>query len=181
MRMKMTSIGGTMVLVVSGTNQALIIQEEDDGFVVEFVDTTHSAASSVAAPTAPQTTNAPSPVVQDDTPQAPLNNELFQQLAQLRKPTVPQATNAPPPVVQDNTPQAPSDNGLFQKLVQLRKQLAVMEQVAPYLIFHDKTLREMADKVPMNMQEMGNISGVGHTKLEKYGPVFLEAIHGVAV
>jgi len=139
MKMKLTAINGTMVLVVSGTNQALIIQEEEDGFVVEFVDTTYSAAPTVVTPAAPP------PVLQDDTPQVPLNNDLFQQL------------------------------------VQLRKQLAVMEKVPPYVVFHDKTLREMADTTPKNIQEMGNISGVGQAKLDKYGAVFLETIHGAAV
>ena len=89
--------------------------------------------------------------------------------------------NMLPLVLEDDTPQAPSDNDLFKKLVQLRKQLAAFENIAPYLIFHDKTLREMVDKAPMNMQEMGTISGVGQAKLEKYGSVFLEAIHGIAV
>jgi len=147
MKMKMTAISGTMVLVVSGTNQALIIQEEEDGFVVEFVDTAHSATSSVA-------TTVASPVYAQD---------------------------APPPVLQEDTPQVPLNNDLFQQLVQLRKQLAVMEKVPPYLVFHDKTLREMADTTPKNIQEMGNISGVGQAKLDKYGSVFLEAIHGAAV
>ena len=147
MKMKMTAINGSMVLVVSGTNQALIIQEQEDGFVVEFVDTAYSAAPSVA-------TTVAQPVYAQD---------------------------APPSALQDDTPQEPLNNDLFQQLVQLRKQLAVMEKVPPYLVFHDKTLREMADTVPKDMQDMGNISGVGQAKLGKYGAVFLEAIHGAAV
>jgi len=151
MKMKMTAINGTMVLVVSGTNQSLIIQEQEDGFVVEFVDTTHSAAQSVATTVVEAT------------------------------PTQEAAQAAPPPVLQEDTPQVPLNNDLFQQLTQLRKSLAVMENVPPYLVFHDKTLREMADKMPSNTREMGNISGVGQAKLEKYGNVFLEAINGVAV
>jgi len=157
MKMKMTAIKGSMVLVVSGTNQALIIQEQEDGFVVEFVDTAYSTASSVA-------TTVVEPTHVQDAP-----------------PAAPQATNAPPPVLQDDTPQIPLNNDLFQQLVQLRKQLAGMQNVPPYVVFHDKTLREMADTMPKNIQDMGNISGVGQAKLEKYGAVFLEAIHGVAI
>jgi len=74
----------------------------------------------------------------------------------------------------------PQDNSLYEKLVALRKSLATIEKIPPYLIFHDKTLREMADKMPVIIQDMANISGVGQAKLEKYGPVFLEAINGVA-
>jgi len=83
------------------------------------------------------------------------------------------------PAVEDDAP--PQGNNLFEKLVALRKSLSTIEKVPPYLIFHDKTLREMADKMPAIMQDMANISGVGQAKLEKYGPVFLEAINGGAV
>jgi len=83
--------------------------------------------------------------------------------------------------VQDGTTPAQYDDGLFQKLALLRKSLAAADKVPPYLVFHDKTLREMADKMPVDMQAMGHISGVGQAKLDKYGPVFLETINGVAV
>jgi len=83
------------------------------------------------------------------------------------------------PAVEDDAPL--QGNNLFEKLVALRKSLATIEKIPPYLIFHDKTLHEMADKMPTIMQDMANISGVGQAKLEKYGPVFLEAINGVTV
>ena len=83
--------------------------------------------------------------------------------------------------VQDSTTPVSCDDGLFQKLALLRKTLATADKVPPYLVFHDKTLREMADKMPADMQAMGNISGVGQAKLEKYGPAFLKAISSVAV
>jgi len=82
-----------------------------------------------------------------------------------------QATDAP----------SPFNQGLFKKLVSLRKTLAVANEVPPYLIFHDKTLHEMVDKMPIDMQAMGHISGVGQAKLEKYGPIFLDVINDVAV
>jgi len=79
-----------------------------------------------------------------------------------------QATNTPPS----------SNNDLFNTLVRLRKSIAVDNEVPPYLIFHDKTLHEMVDKMPADMQAMGHISGVGMAKLEKYGPLFLDVING---
>ena len=82
---------------------------------------------------------------------------------------------------QDTDALPPSGEDLFKRLVLLRKRLAIAEKVAPYLVFHDKTLFEMVDKMPTDMQAMGHISGVGLAKLEKYGPAFLEAINGVAV
>ena len=82
---------------------------------------------------------------------------------------------------QDTDTPPPSGESLFKRLVLLRKTLANADKVAPYLVFHDKTLHEMVDKMPADMQAMGHISGVGLAKLEKYGPAFLEAINGVAV
>jgi len=87
-----------------------------------------------------------------------------------------QSANMPPQPPQPSQ----SDDGLFKKLVLLRKSLAIANEVPPYLIFHDKTLHEMVDKLPMNMQDMGHISGVGQAKLEKYGPLFLDAINSSA-
>jgi len=81
------------------------------------------------------------------------------------------------------TPEAETmpDSTLFKKLALLRKSLAVADNVPPYLVFHDKTLHEMVAKMPLDMQAMGRISGVGQAKLEKYGPVFLDALKGLAV
>lgn len=75
----------------------------------------------------------------------------------------------PPPMVAD-------DSGLFRKLAGLRKEIAVKQNVPPYVIFHDKTLHEMIEKLPSSLQELGNISGVGQSKLEKYGEMFLSVI-----
>ena len=90
------------------------------------------------------------------------------------------STTVPEEEQATDTP-SPSNEGLFRKLVSLRKSLAVANEVPPYLIFHDKTLHEMVDKMPIDMQAMGHISGVGQAKLEKYGPIFLDVINNIAV
>ena len=69
---------------------------------------------------------------------------------------------------------------LFVKLAGLRKELATSANVPPYVVFTDKTLREMVERLPSDLAEMGSISGIGQTKLEKYGEQFLAAIKGVA-
>ena len=46
----------------------------------------------------------------------------------------------------------------------------------PYVIFHDSTLREMAELKPGTLARMGEVSGVGAAKLEKYGAAFLEVV-----
>lgn len=46
----------------------------------------------------------------------------------------------------------------------------------PYIIFSDKTLIDMAAKVPTSHAEMLNVSGVGEYKYDKYGSRFLALI-----
>jgi len=65
---------------------------------------------------------------------------------------------------------------LFNMLRLKRDMLAASSGVAPDAIFNDATLKEMATKRPLMMDEMSEISGVGEEKLEKYGRIFLDAI-----
>jgi ATP-dependent DNA helicase RecQ len=69
---------------------------------------------------------------------------------------------------------------LFEILRRKRKELAEGAGVPPYVIFSDKTLSEMAAKVPRTMEDLLRVNGIGKVKLEKYGAVFLELIrtHG---
>ena len=74
-----------------------------------------------------------------------------------------------------------SDQGtsedVFTRLVELRRDLAKTANIPTYVVFKDSTLREMADKRPTNLEEFSTISGVGKTKLEKYGEIFLSVIN----
>lgn len=62
---------------------------------------------------------------------------------------------------------------LLVNLKDLRTSLAKENNIPPYMVFHDKTLIDMAVKKPQNIEEMALIHGVGQSKLEKYGVVFL--------
>jgi len=77
----------------------------------------------------------------------------------------------PRPVLED-----PADEALFQKLKALRLELARAQGVPPYVIFHDTTLMEIARIRPRSLAGMGDISGIGEAKLERYGPQFLEVV-----
>jgi ATP-dependent DNA helicase RecQ len=44
------------------------------------------------------------------------------------------------------------------------------------VIFHDATLLQMLRERPQNLDRLGAISGVGATKLERYGAAFVEAL-----
>lgn len=66
---------------------------------------------------------------------------------------------------------------LFTKLKNKRLELAKSQNIPPYIIFHDKTLNQMASIKPKNKADLANISGVGESKIEKYGDVFLKVIN----
>lgn len=68
------------------------------------------------------------------------------------------------------------DRPLFQRLRKVRKTLADRDEVPPYVVFSDATLVEMAEQKPTNDSQLLAISGVGRTKLGKYGDDFLTAI-----
>jgi ATP-dependent DNA helicase RecQ len=68
------------------------------------------------------------------------------------------------------------DEALFDKLRTLRKQLADTQHVPPYIIFSDKTLHEMCRRFPSTLSDLRQISGVGDTKLQRYGEDFVSAI-----
>lgn len=65
---------------------------------------------------------------------------------------------------------------LFDKLRELRLEIAREEHMPPYIIFNDRTLIDMAIKVPTSKSEMLDVSGVGENKYAKYGERFTELI-----
>jgi ATP-dependent DNA helicase RecQ len=68
------------------------------------------------------------------------------------------------------------DRDLFEVLRQTRLELAEKKNVPPYVIFHDKTLIEMVLQKPGSLDTMAEVSGVGASKLKKYGQAFLDVI-----
>ena len=71
---------------------------------------------------------------------------------------------------------APADSELFERLRALRKRLADEHGLPPYVVFHDSTLREMAARRPLTLNDFAELSGVGQAKLARYGDQFIAAI-----
>jgi len=71
---------------------------------------------------------------------------------------------------------ADADSGLWEALRACRQELATEHNVPAYVIFHDKTLHEMLAYRPQTASEMLGISGVGQTKLDRYGERFLSVL-----
>ena len=65
------------------------------------------------------------------------------------------------------------DTDSFENLRSLRSQIAKEEGKPAYIVFGDKSLKEMANKLPQSKSEMLLISGVGEVKYDRYGEQFL--------
>ena len=79
-------------------------------------------------------------------------------------------------VVKTHRPEVPVNSDLLDALKALRKGIASKKSVPAYVIFTDATLIDMCKKCPETPDEMLEVSGVGRTKLEKFGKEFLEKI-----
>ena len=69
-----------------------------------------------------------------------------------------------------------NDDPVWLALKAKRMELAKEQGVPPYVIFHDATLMEILNQKPQDLNTLGQISGVGQAKLERYGKAFLEVI-----
>jgi ATP-dependent DNA helicase RecQ len=70
----------------------------------------------------------------------------------------------------------PGDGPLLQHLKDWRRRQATSQGVPPYVVFHDRTLVEVVQGRPACLEELGQISGVGQLKLERYGLDLLQAL-----
>jgi len=68
------------------------------------------------------------------------------------------------------------DQALWNALRACRKRLAEENNVPPYVIFHDATLREMLEQRPSRLNDLLSITGIGESKLERFGEEFLDVI-----
>jgi ATP-dependent DNA helicase RecQ len=65
---------------------------------------------------------------------------------------------------------------LLQRLKALRARLARQGQVPAYVVFSDRSLIDMARRVPLTRWDFGEVHGVGEAKLERFGEVFLAEV-----
>jgi ATP-dependent DNA helicase RecQ len=64
----------------------------------------------------------------------------------------------------------------FERLRGWRAAAAKEQGVPAYVIFHDATLREVAMTSPSSLAELSKVSGIGETKLARYGQQVLDAL-----
>jgi ATP-dependent DNA helicase RecQ len=102
-----------------------------------------------------------------------LRGEIELRLRHDPKEAVARKRSRPVPAAEDLNAE---DLELFEALRECRRRVAVEHGVPPYVIFHDATLRQMAELKPASADELLGLSGVGRTKLEKYGELFLGVV-----
>jgi DNA helicase-2/ATP-dependent DNA helicase PcrA len=74
------------------------------------------------------------------------------------------------------TPKEQPGGPLFEALRTWRLDRAKRDGVPAYVVFHDATLAEIAARRPRSLTELRAISGVGPTKLERYGEEVLATL-----
>jgi ATP-dependent DNA helicase RecQ len=65
---------------------------------------------------------------------------------------------------------------VFERLRAWRAAEAKEQGKPAYVIFHDATLQQIATKSPATLAELGTVSGVGETKLARYGQQVLDVL-----
>ena len=70
---------------------------------------------------------------------------------------------------------------VFQALREWRKGVAKEHGVPAYTVFHDATLQEIARQRPTSLDGLREISGIGATKLDRYGEPLLKIVREGAV
>ncbi|MFT8718734.1 DNA helicase RecQ [Acetobacter sp.] len=67
----------------------------------------------------------------------------------------------------------------FNALKKWRLTEAREQEIPPYVIFHDVTLRDIALECPSTLDELGDVKGVGGSKLSRYGEAVLDVLETV--
>jgi ATP-dependent DNA helicase RecQ len=89
-------------------------------------------------------------------------------------------------LISRSTPAAPrpeqlqANRELFEELRALRKLVADERGVPPYVVFHDRTLQEMASRLPASVDDLTKLPGVGTAKANMFGERFLETVRRYA-
>jgi ATP-dependent DNA helicase RecQ len=75
---------------------------------------------------------------------------------------------------------SPQEEGLFQALREWRRNVAREHAVPAYTVLHDTSLREIAQRLPDSVALLSGISGIGATKLARYGDAIVQVVRAAA-
>ena len=66
---------------------------------------------------------------------------------------------------------------MITRLKDWRRELSKEHNVPAYVIMHDRTLVDIAQKIPQKPAELEEIYGLGPTKITKYGEEILKIVN----
>lgn len=69
-----------------------------------------------------------------------------------------------------------ADAVLYELLRARRTEVSKSERIAPYMVLPDATLAALAVNRPENLESMLEVHGIGQSKLDRYGQVFLDVL-----
>jgi ATP-dependent DNA helicase RecQ len=111
---------------------------------------------------------APTPFVDDLTTEpAPLLAVVGETRLERSRRTAPSGTFTGPPAEQ---------SPLVDALRAWRLERSRADGVPAYVVLHDSTINEIAAAKPASPRELSRITGIGPTKLERYGADILEIV-----
>ena len=70
----------------------------------------------------------------------------------------------------------PADQALYDTLREHRAYLAKKNSVPAYVIFGNRSLVDMVERKPQDVDEMAEVYGIGRAKMRTYGKEFLGVI-----
>jgi ATP-dependent DNA helicase RecQ len=70
----------------------------------------------------------------------------------------------------------PQQEAVFQMLREWRRGVAQEHAVPAYTVLHDATLREIAQRMPVDVSQLGEISGFGKVKLQRFGAEVIQLL-----
>jgi ATP-dependent DNA helicase RecQ len=65
---------------------------------------------------------------------------------------------------------------VFRALREWRRGIAKEHGVPAYTVLHDSSLREIAQRMPESEVILGEVNGVGATKLARYGAAIIDVV-----
>ncbi|MBE5803890.1 MAG: RecQ family ATP-dependent DNA helicase [Clostridiales bacterium] len=109
----------------------------------------------------------------------------YDYVEELKRPSRKKSVNRSSVFVQPAQPSLPKlpaadPDNLYEQLRACRLKLAQGLRVPPYIICDDKTLADMARRMPHNLDEMLSVHGMGTAKVGKWGNSFLKVINAFA-
>lgn len=85
------------------------------------------------------------------------------------------------PVITDYEPAAKLQSNGSDKLARLklwRREMSQKLNLPAYIIMHDRTLLEIIEMNPVDVEDLRNVRGIGPAKLERYGREIIKVLNG---